>query len=68
MMTTNLVVAVDLLLVDHPHEEDLLPVEMDKSSHTTEVVAGDLHNHLHSLVAFLPFVIRCPIPTLSKIQ
>jgi len=67
--TTNLVVAVDLLLVDLPHEEDLLLllVEMDKSFHTTEVLAGDLLNHPHSHVAFLPFVIRCPIQTQSKI-
>jgi hypothetical protein len=65
--TTNLDVAVDLLLVDLPHEEDLLPVEMDKSCHTTEVLGGDLLNHPHSHVAFLPFVINCPIPTQSKI-
>jgi len=72
MMTTNnlllLVVAVDPHLVDLPNEEAPHPVEMDKSSHTTEVVAGDLLHHPHSLVAFLPFVIRCPIPTLSKIR
>jgi uncharacterized membrane protein YGL010W len=63
-MIFNLVHLVEDRLVDHHREEDLLHAVVDKSYHTTEVVAEDLLNLPHSLVVFLPSVTVCPMPTL----